>query len=206
MPGTPLRRPLNCASTVIHEEKPHKKLIKRTLSYRQIRRHQSDSAKDPATVKRNLQSLKGLSNSAKVLNSDSFTYPRKAGNKFNTMRIKTNVSKNKRPMSLDLDSVARVLNAEWSDDFKISLFKPDSTNLSAEVGAKDHFNTLPKKYGVDSFRKSLRRKDIRQKLSRHSAPLSIDNIKTPSFGGYLKDSWDTFLIKMTDKQPSDMRK
>lgn len=212
IPSTPLRRPHSGTSSVIFEDKPHKKLIRRTLSYRQNRRHQSDSVTNNDVVfRKNLQSLKGLSNSAKVLNSENYVRPRRDEKRFNTitLRRKPNGGKNKRPVSLDLDAVARVLNAQWSDDFKVSLFNPNDKNLPpmAEAdGATNDRGTLERNRISSGFKKSLRRKDTRKKLARHSAPLSLDNLKSPSLGEYLKGSWDNFFIKMTEKHSSTIRK
>ena len=206
MPGTPLRKPISVSPTTLFEEKPHKKLIRRTLSYRQPRRPKSDVVGSDCAIDTNLNIIKPLSNSARNLHTTEDIVPKIEKNDLIAIKRPKAVAKPQRPMSLDLDAVARVLNANWTDDFKVALFHPSGEDFSVvpedgEIEKNDKMN------GAVGFKKSLKKKDIRKKLTLQNAfsPTSMENLKSPSLGGYIKESWDTLFTKMTERHSTDMR-
>ena len=209
MPSTPLRKPISVSPTIMYDEKPHKKLIRRTLSYKQIRRSMPEAE---FVIDNNLNSLKPLSNSAKNLryisHNDELKVP-KNEQKFSsslTKKPKEN-KKPQRPMSLDLDAVARVLNANWTDDFKVALFHPTNEDfMNVSESADSDSKKSDKLNGATGFKKSFKKKNLR-KLTLHSiTPTSADSLKSPSIGGYIRDSWDSLLTKVTERHSSDLRK
>ena len=217
MPGTPKRKPTTATAAVtVFDDKPHKKLIRRTLSYKQLRRRQSETTDQEFTIARNLLSNKTLSNSVKNV-SKIVTDKQELKNRKNetggvVKRSKTTRT-TQRPVSLDLDAVTRVLNADWSDDFKVALFNPKQCDFSPLVGGEYKELHLLKPNSVKAngnagFKKSLRLKDKRKKLSlvSLSTDIEVESMRSPSIGGYLKESWDSLLTKVTDRNSSDMRK
>ena len=201
MPSTPLRKPVNDATAAMLDEKPHKKLI-RTLSYRQARRSLSEAE---FALDSNLNFVKPISNSARSLHcasqNDEVQVPKidKLDN-LTFGRRKKEPKKSQRPMSLDLDAVARVLNADWSDDFKVALFHSNDEDL---LTISETADSDGKK---SAFKRSFKRKNFRKLALHPITPTSADSLKSPSIGGYIRDSWDSLLTKMTEKHSSDLRK
>lgn len=184
MPGTSLRKTISAAPTVCHEE-PQQVLLRRVLSTRPIHC--------------NLTSADGSSMSLMTFDSPAVSKVEDDA-KIRPSSVKMRRTKGKppapRPASLDLSSINQVFQPAPSRSFSqerisgVSCMKRNNLSLFVPDAA-------PRRGSLKS-RKSKKAKALRQSLVR-SATVMGESIKLP-IGDYLKDSWEAFIIKITEKQ------
>ena len=190
MPGA-LRKSTSTTAPELLQENPQQILLRRALSSRRMRFQVTD-------VDGNFLGLRSIETTQVLSNSTNDLKEQIQSVKLRKPRDKTLP----RPASLDLSQVNQIFKPE--EDTKVcspeqipdlvlpkrshlTLFDPEAANRGGSL----------------RFRKGRRRKALRRRLVR-SATIVGETIKAP-IGDYLKESWDAFLTKITERQ-SELRK
>ena len=184
MPGTSLRKTTSAAPGLCHEE-PQQVLLRRVLSTRPI--HCNVTSADG-----NCMSLTTFDSPSIPIAEDDV--------KIRPSSVKMRRTKGKpripRPASLDLSSINQVFQPAPSRSLSqerisgVSCMKRNNLSLHVPDGTT--------RGGSLRFKKNRKAKALRQSLVR-SATVVGESMKLP-IGDYLKDSWEAFLTKITEKQ------
>ena len=194
MPGASLRK-ANSAAYGFLSENSQQHLLKRALSTRRapydvMNEDQNflglRNIEGTKTLSNSANSLKGLSASVKMRKPSDSSMPRPSSLDLSTM---TDIVKLKLPLPEELKTThpEPYTGLVMPKRNHLSLFAPEAAHRAESL----------------RFRKRDRKRALRRSLVR-SATIVGETIKAP-FGDYLKESWDAFLTKITERQ-SELRK
>ena len=194
MPGNPLRKAIGTNSEMFHEE-PHQILIRRVLSSKG-RSYQVHSNSD--------------NNCHSLLDPESHSPFSESAESFPTHHSSVRLrgrSKSAvlRPASLDLSHFHQIITPHFIDDH--AAFSDEEEIPPTAQVKKNNLSVynpeIVNRGGSLRFKKGRKKKAIRRSLVR-SATIVGETIKAP-IGEYLKESWETFCAKMTERQ-TELRK
>jgi len=194
MPGASLRKTSSAAHGFLQENNNFQQvLLRRALSSRR-------TPYDVTNGDGNFHDLRGTDESLHMSNTAN-NLKRRSGS------VKLRKSRDRsipRPASLDLSTINRIIPPPKHEEIKIALpdqipgiVLPKRNHLSLFVPEAAH------RAGSLRQRKGRRKRALRRSLVR-SATIVGETIKAP-IGDYLKESWDAFLTKITERQ-SELRK
>ena len=195
MPGASLRKSSGTVQGFLNENNNTKQvLLRRALSSRR-------TPYDVTNINGNFLDFSSIEAAQELSNSTNSLKRRSGSVKLRNSRDRTIP----RPASLDLSTTNRII-------------PPPPQNETPNIGHSEQIPgiVLSKKNHLSLFvpeaahragslrqRKGHRRRALRRSLVR-SATIVGETIKAP-FGDYLKESWDAFLTKITERQ-SELRK